>query len=196
MVPEPMEDRGKRIRTDMQSHDPTVLHQDPRMFKEPNASSSVGQSRFGAGFSRRQGADIQSDAPRKELEEKHRVQHEKQSEARRVRAAGRNFSQYDPITGNPTTIGQHFPAAKPVSNTQPEVLHKAMRWPETRDSSVLPNTAMDQRKAQWLTQQQSRDPPANRRLERLQNEGLTTTKREWSVAQQMKCNDGYVLPKV
>lgn len=195
MVPEPLEDRGKKIRLDMQSHDPSVLHQDARMYKEPQSSSSVSQNRFGAGFSRRQGNSIQSDAPRKELEEKHRVQQEKQADARRVRAAGRNFSQYDPITGNPTTIGNHFPAAKPVANTQPEVLHKAMRWPETRDSSVLPNTAMEQRKAAWLSQQ-SAEPPVNRRMERLQNEGLTTTKREWSVAQQLKCNDGYVLPKV
>lgn len=195
MIPEPMEDRGKRIRTDKQAHDPAVLHQDARLYKEPNTSSDVHVSRFGPGFSRRSGSLIQSDAPRKEQEATQKQRREEQTDARRVRLAGRNFSQYDPITGNPTTIGKHFPAAQPVANTQPELLHKAMRWPATRDSCVLPNTSLEVRTEAYRKAHPAAEGP-NARQMRMMNDGLTSTKRDWSVAQQLKCNDGYVLPKV
>lgn len=182
-------ERGKHICVEKQRHDPSVLIQLKEPYVAPQFNSSVEQHRFGHGFHRRGESNIQQDRQRvlKDAEEASR--HESQAAARRVRAASRNFSQFDIITGQPTHITSFFPTASPAASDRTEKLHRKMDWPGMSASSVFPQ---DRGQAGAHPQQHVLNP----RQQRLASDGLTCTKKEWSVAQQLRCNDGFVLPKI
>lgn len=192
-------EKGKRILAEKQAHDQTVLQQQRQAFIEPAFRSDVESHRFGAGFARRNQSQIQQDRQRllKDTEEAQR--HEGQAAARRVSLASRNFAQYDIITGLPASITQHYPTAKPTPSDRIEPLHRKMDWPESRKSSVFPRATQRQHDSSYrspLLDASGAAVPQNARQDRLIHDGLTATKREWSVAQQLKCGDGYVLPKI
>lgn len=180
------QERGKRIQAAMQAHDPKVMCQLPEQHRDLQAVSDVQQNRFGNGFTRRMESTIQQDRLRVMKTADERARKDAAADARRVRGAGRNFSQFDTISGQPTEITKYFPSATPVSSDRPELLHKAMHWPERQQSTVFGSSA-------GSSMRSSTGQSLSRRQQQLLNEGLTSTKREWSVAQQMSCNDGYVV---
>jgi hypothetical protein len=192
------QERGKRIQVENQAHDPKVLAQIPAQYRDLHASSDVVQNRFGNGFSRRGESTIQQDRLRVMKTADERVRKDAASDARRIRGATRNFSQFDAITGQPTSITKFFPTATPGTSEGVDMFHKGMHWPERHYSSVLggTNPAITQTRTSRTASLNSNpavQPSLSRRQQQLLHEGLTATKRDWSVAQQLSCNDGYVV---
>ncbi|CUG92600.1 Hypothetical protein, putative [Bodo saltans] len=190
------QERGKRIQVENQAHDPKVLAQIPAQYRELQASSDVVNNRFGNGFSRRGESTIQQDRLRVMKTADERVRKEAASDARRIRGASRNFSQFDAITGQPTSITKHFPTATPGTSEGIDKFHKGMRWPERVHSSVLGGTnpaILQARLPRTTSLSATTQPSLSRRQQQLLHEGLTVTKRDWSVSQQLACNDGYVV---
>mmetsp|Transcript_65949 Transcript_65949/g.76619 ORF Transcript_65949/g.76619 Transcript_65949/m.76619 type:complete len:248 (-) Transcript_65949:6-749(-) len=192
-------EKGKRILAEKQAHDETVLQQQLQSFTAPTFRSDVESHRFGVGFSRRPQQAIQQDRQRIIKDQSERQLHEDHAAARRVSLANRNFSQFDIVTGEPCNITQFYPTAHPASSTRPELFHHKMDWPHARDSSVFPPAVSKTSRpppVPGLHDVAGNIMPKNRRQARIMCDGLTSTKREWSVAQQLKCGDGYVLPKL
>jgi hypothetical protein len=189
-------ERGKKQHVEMRSHDTTAIGQLSCMYQEPSFTGDLQRTRFGAGFSRRQADVIASDRQRI-LADAEAAQRKAEAAVRRRDVAANRNKTFNPITGKETALFEYF--KKDASHTNPQTtsderLSKCFAWPDRRESHVFPKvgeqTAALQNRASPSPAQQP-----TRRQERLVSEGLAKP-RDWSVAQQMKCLDGFVLPSL
>lgn len=170
--------RGKLINHDMLKHDSTVLHQAPQMyagFDAGNQGPDVVSNRFGQGFQRRHVSTIGTLAHRDVEMQRQQERKEKVAEGNRLRKE-EHGSRMNPLTGGPPITGTFQP---PPVQTVSASRAKAISCSR---SSVFSEAPVENTKSQQL------------RKERLMNDGLTVTKREWSVKEQMHSFDGFLPP--
>ena len=191
---EQCEERGKKQVVEMRTHDPTALGQLGSMYQQPTFSGSVKETRFGAGFSRRPADVIASDRLRVLVDTEHAERRAEAAIRRRDVAANRNKT-YNPITGKETALFEYFKKdSSHVVGHSDDRLSKVFNWPDNRTSHVFPKVAEPTPMPQHMLRSSPSPAGLSKRQERLVNEGLAKQK-DWSVAQQMKCLDGFVLPK-
>jgi hypothetical protein len=179
------EERGKQIDVEQKKHG-EYLVQLPEMYQPETFKGDTRSTRFGVGFNRRPMSLIGSDLPRRTQQEKNereaeiRLDHKREYHFERTRSRPAN-----PITGEiPKALAL---AASHVQRHEPEIhTGKAMspeRWRDNVDFS-------------WDEKRRKAAPPPDQRTytnrqQRLMNEGLPAGTKDWSVAQQLSCGDGY-----
>jgi hypothetical protein len=169
--------QGKFINKAMMAHDEHALGQLPEnaVLVEGGTHPNVMSNRFGKGFQRRHVSSIGTEAHR-DLEAQ-RETHRKEAlfDARRAHHLEKHGPKMNPLTGGPPIIGTFCPPPPPLVSAS-----RATAIANSR-STIFSAPAATTTASQAL------------RLQRLTNEGLTTTKKEWSVKQQLSCFDGFEM---
>lgn len=186
------EDRGKRISVVHKEHVP-VLGQLESQYREETFAGDTKSTRFGQGFQRKPAALIGQDSFRVYDDERKKEQFDKQLQFKREHFHDRTrATPYHTITGGPPITGPFRPPpflAGQTIRTFPDKRYKSNVFPNLSGSPAPSTNASSQLQA-------PEGPQLTRRQQLLRSEGLMATKKEWSVAQQMACQDGYVLPKI
>ena len=168
--------RGKHIdRTKMEHSRDTMVQLDETYVPE-TFRGTTRSTRFGAGFSRRPRAAIGVDALREAENERQEVRMQTLLQHRRSVNATRSSTGLSHLFGSGATDAA-IPAQQVRSRT-----HAASVAGTRSTVFAAPETAPSTH--------------ALARRERLQREGLVTTKKSWSVRQQFQALDGFALPKV
>ena len=177
------EERGKQIDLEKKKHGDHLVQLETQ-YKPETFKGDTKSTRFGAGFNRRPASLIASDVRRRSEEEKERQKKDNMLEYKREYHFQRTRSSpWNPITGEiPQALTK---AASHVAKYEPPIhTGKAMsseRWRQNVDFS-------------WSEKRQkaAENTPVTytKRQERLMREGVT--EKDWSVAQQLHCGDGYV----
>lgn len=165
---------GKHIDKSKMRHDPTAFAQLEHTHVPESFRGSTQSTRFGTGFARRSAATIGIDALREAENDRLQRRHETLLEHRRRENTLRGQSGVAHVFGSSATqVSQ--PANRSVARTA------ALR---NSQSTVFAPPDPNQ------------STRAAARLDRLQREGLTVTRKDWSVKQQLTALDGYSLPQI
>mgnify|MGYP001564242646 FL=1 len=141
------------------------------------AHPDVEGHRFGRGFHRRHVTTIGTLAQR-ELETQRDTARKAVLLEKRRELQCKTAAKMNPLTGGPPIVGSFLPPPPPAVSAS--------------RAKAIANARSD-----IFSAPTSNPTPAQlRRRERLQNEGLTHTKKDWSVKNQLQCWDGFVLPKL
>uniref|UniRef100_A0A7S1M174 Uncharacterized protein n=1 Tax=Neobodo designis TaxID=312471 RepID=A0A7S1M174_NEODS len=169
-------ERGKHIDRSKMEHNRDVMVQLDQTYVPETFHGATKSTRFGAGFARRPKAVIGIDALREAENDRQELRMKTLLEHRRQTNASRSQTGLSHLFGGSTEGPGSQPLRLRVSTHAAAV--------EGSKSTVFspPVTAPTSK--------------ALKRQERLQREGLVTTKKDWSVRQQFQALDGFVLPKV
>ncbi len=171
-------ERGKRIFSEPHVHSDT-LTQTLDAVVAPQQHSDMGATRFMKGFMRRQQSNITSGYSTVNADERIATVRSELKQWRRENLIKHSsHAGCNPVTGGSPVLGEATPFQRERLSIRPlEVIRRGEAAAATEREAV-------------------RAARAEERLKKLVHEGLVSTKKEWSVAQQMHCYDGYSLPAI
>eukprot|EP00744_Colponema_vietnamica_P010533 GILI01014884.1.p1 GENE.GILI01014884.1~~GILI01014884.1.p1 ORF type:complete len:319 (-),score=44.17 GILI01014884.1:214-1170(-) len=210
--------RGKHCDTAGHRHDPSMLTQDPVMAHPFSPTGSLKECRFGKGFERRAHTAIDAERPRLEAEAQRSVLDEERQKLVRQRHADRS-RPLDLLSWKSTVTSGHFDTEKSRATNYTHFNYQSdspTKVETHKQPPLYPSTAADKPQAKrtfgdkysattvgppastpepGVMAAPTANPPLSNRILRFRSEGLVRPK-EWGVAQQLKCGDGYVLPEI